>query len=187
VQVDLKEQDPMPPGVGERLLDALAPMRANPDVRVVVGCQADWNLRVLRRLDATLGVGWDFALYLDAPVDEMVRLPSRVNAYGYLDDHPLGFSRLWPVQAYLEDRIDVLLGLVEGASEYYLRKEFVVQALADGVNPIALIHERRPGALVDVWTFYGHEDRAGDVLRAVLRAGADQISSPAPALLHQSL
>ncbi|MDR7419907.1 MAG: glycerophosphodiester phosphodiesterase family protein [Armatimonadota bacterium] len=187
VQVDLKEQEPMPPSVGERLVDALAPMRANPGVRVVVGCQADWNLRVLRRLDATLVLGLDVALHLDAPVDEMVRLPSRVNAYGYLDDHPLGFRRLWPVQAYLEDRFDVLLSLVEGVSEYYLRKELVAQALADGVNPIALIHERRPGALVDVWTFHAHEARAGDVLRAALGAGADQITSPTAALFPQSL
>ncbi len=79
--------------------------------------------------------------------------------------------------------MDVLLSLVPGASEFYLRKEFLLQALADGVNPIELIHDRKPGALVDVWTLYADEPDLERVLLAALEAGADQITSPAPALL----
>ncbi len=185
VQVDLKEQEPLPAGVAARLLAALAPLRVNSSLRVVVGCMADWNLRALRRLDQTLGVGLDFAHYLDAPVDELVRLPLRINAYGYLDDHPLGYRRLLSTPGYLADRMDVLLDLVEGASEFYLRKELVLQALADGFNPVQFVHERKPGALVDVWTLYAHEPDLRRVLFAVLEAGADQVSSPTSALLLQ--
>ncbi|MDR7522784.1 MAG: glycerophosphodiester phosphodiesterase family protein [Armatimonadota bacterium] len=183
VQVDLKEHAPVAPQAAARLLDALAPLRRSTPVRVVVGCEADWNLRALRRLDPTLAVGVDFALYLDAPDDGPIRLPLRVNAYGYLDDHPLGYRRLLPPAAYLEDRMEVLLTQVGGASEFYLRKEFVLQALGDGVNPIGFIHERLPGTVVDVWTLDAGAPDVRGVLLALLEAGADQISSPTAALL----
>jgi glycerophosphoryl diester phosphodiesterase len=186
VQVDLKEAAPISLEVANLLLRAIAPMRENPRISVVVGCMGDWNLRLLRRLDPGLLVGLDFGYYLDAPVDDLVRLPMRINAYGYLDDHPLGYRRLLSARAYLEDRMEVLLNLVPGAGEFYVHKEFLLQALADGVNPIAFIHDRRPGALVDVWTLYAHEPNLERVLPAALEAGADQISSPTAALLIQS-
>jgi glycerophosphoryl diester phosphodiesterase len=185
VQVDLKELEPISHEVASLLLRAMAPMRENPHISVVVGCMGDWNLRLLRRLDSALAVGLDFAYYLDAPVDGLVRLPHRINAYGYLDDHPLGYRRLLSPREYLEDRMDVLVDLVPGASEFYVRKEFLLQALADGVNPIRFIHERKPGALVDVWTLYAHEPDVERVLFTALEAGADQISSPASAQLAQ--
>lgn len=183
VQVDLKEVEPLAPASGRVVLEAIAPLRANPHLRVVVGCLGDWNLRALRRLDPTLAVGLDFMLYLDAPVDELVRLPARVNAYGYLDDHPLGFRRLQSPRAYLEDRLETLLELVPGAVEFYVRKEFLAQALADGVNPIEVIHTRNPGALADVWTFHAKEPGVTEALRTALEAGADQITSPDCAIL----
>lgn len=186
VQVDLKEAAPITSEAATLLLRALAPLRDNPRIAVVVGCMGDWNLRLLRRLDPDLAVGLDFGYYLDAPVDNAVRLPVRINAYGYLDDHPLGYRRQLPVRAYLEDRMDVLLNLVPGASEFYVRKEFLLQALADGVNPVALIHARRPDALVDVWTLYAQEPDLERVLRTVLEAGVDQITSADPALLLAS-
>ncbi len=185
VQVDLKELEPISHEAASLLLGAMAPMRENPHISVVVGCMGDWNLRLLRRLDSALAVGLDFAYYLDAPVGGLVRLPHRINAYGYLDDHPLGYRRLLSPRAYLEDRMGVLFDLVPGASEIYVRKEFLLQALGDGVNPIRFIHERKPGALVDVWTLYAHEPDVERVLITVLEAGADQISSPTSAQLAQ--
>jgi len=185
VQVDLKEAVPISHQVAEYLLRAMAPMRENPYLQVVVGCMGDWNLRLLRRLDPGLVVGTDFGFYLDAPVDEPVRLPLRIGAYGYLDDHPLGFRRQLSPRAYLEDRLEVLVDLVPGSREFYIRKEFLLQALADDVNPVQLIHERKPGALVDVWTLYAGEPDIRRVLLTVLEAGADQISSPTAALLAQ--
>ena len=186
VQVDLKEAAPIADAVANRLLRAIAPIRENSRISVVVGCMGDWNLRLLRRLDPGLAVGLDFGYYLDAPVDDLVRLPMRINAYGYLDDYPLGYRRLMSARAYLEDRMDVLLNLVPGAREFYVRKEFLLQALADGVNPIAFIHDRRSGALVDVWTLYAHEPNLERAMLAALEAGADQISSPTSALLIRS-
>lgn len=186
VQVDLKEATPISPEAATRLLQAVATLRENPRISVVVGCMGDWNLRLLRRLDPGLAVGLDFGYYLDAPVDGLVRLPMRINAYGYLDDHPLGYRRLLSARAYLEDRLEVLLNLVPGAAEVYVRKEFLLQALADGVNPIAFIHDCKPGTAVDVWTLYAHEPTLERVLLAALEAGADQISSPTSALLIDS-
>ncbi len=187
VQVDLKELEPLSEAGAEALHDATTAMRGNPRLAVVVGCLGDWNLRRLRGLDPGLTVGVDFAYHLDAPVDGPMRWPCRINAYGYLDDHPLGYRRLLSPKAYLEDRMAVLLNLVEGAREFYLRKEFLLQALADGVNPVQFIHERRPGALVDVWTLYADEPDVKRLLIAALDAGADQISSPTCALLPQIL
>ena len=187
VQVDLKELKPLSDGAAHALREAITAMRENPRISVVVGCMGDWNLRMLRRFDPGLAMGLDFAYYLDAPVDVLMRWPSRINAYGYFDDHPLGFRRLLSPQAYLEDRMEVLLNLVEGAREFYLRKEFLLQALADGVNPVQFIHDRKPGALVDVWTLYAHEPDLQRVLVSALDAGADQISSPTCALLPEAL
>ncbi len=185
VQADLQEREPLPDKIAARLVHALALLQENAHLRVVVGSAADWNLRILRRLDPALNVGFDFVYYLDAPVDELTRLPIRTNAYGYLDDHPLGYRRLMAPGEYLEDRVEVLLDQVPGASEFYLRKEFVLQALADGFNPIRFVHERKPGALVDVWTLNADDPDFGRVVWAILEAGADQITTDTSALLAE--
>jgi glycerophosphoryl diester phosphodiesterase len=185
VQADLTEQEPLPGEIAARLVQMLARLRENSGLRVVVGSTADWNLRILRRLDPTLALGFDFASYLDAPVDSLARLPIRINAYGYLDDHPLGYRRLMSSGAYLEDRVDVLLGLLPGACEFYLRKEFVLQALADGFNPVRFVHQRKPGVLVDIWTLNASDPDFARAFQAVLEAGADQVTTDTPARLAE--
>ncbi len=186
VQVDLKETAPVSPQAATRLLGAAVSMRENPLVSVIVGGMGDSNLRLLRRLDPGLAVGLDFGSYLDVPVGDPARLPARINAYGYLDDHPLGQRRVAPARAYLEGRMEVLLNLVPGAGEVYVRKEFLLQALGDGFNPIAFIHDRKPGAIVDVWTLYAHEPDLERFLVAALEAGADQLTSPTPVALIEA-
>lgn len=182
-QVDLKEAAPISAGIAAALLGALAPIRNHSRASVVVGSTGDCNLRLLRQLDPDLAVGLDFGSYLDAPVDDAAGRHTRVNAYGYVDDHPLGRRRLTPIRTYLENRLDALLNLVPGAREVYVRKEFLLQALADGVNPIAFIHDRSPGALVDVWTLHADEPEIDRLLLTALKSGADQITSPDPARL----
>lgn len=177
VQIDFKEALPATKEITVGLLAALAPLRANAHLEVVVGCLADWNLRALRRLDPTLAVGLDVYIYLDAPGEDALRLPHRVNAYGYLDDHPLDYRRLMPVQAYLEDRLETLLYLLPGAKEIYLHTAFLVQALRDGINPIAVIRRLRPDILVDVWMINADDAGFASSLTIALDAGADQITT----------
>jgi glycerophosphoryl diester phosphodiesterase len=180
VQVDLKEVEPLPEPVAERLVDALTRLRQNCEVRVVVGCMADWNLRRLRRLDPGLEVGNDPVFHLHAPAPGLrVPLPTRVNAYGYVDDHPLGFRKVLPIGAYLRDRLDAIAAQVPGTSEFYLHKVFVSQALADGFDPVD--HMRREwGLFVDVWTINAGQRGAEQELRQALAAGADQITTDTP-------
>ena len=182
VQVDLKEVLPLADEAAAALVEALDRLRSNPKLRVVVGCLADWNLRQLRRLDQELLVGFDPAFYLHAPTQELsLPLPTRVNAYNYLDDHPLGYRRLQPVSNYLVDRLDSLLNQVR-AAEVYLHKAFIVQALQDGFNPVEFCHVHS-SCLVDAWTLNSGDPGFDDDLASVLHAGVDQITTDTPLAL----
>ncbi len=177
IQVDFKEKSPIDDVQASLLLKAIEPLRENSNITMVVGCLADWNLRTFSRLDAELNLGLDFAFYLDAPIDEgLIRLPTRVGAYGYLDDHPIASRRLQSVEAYLRDRTEALLNLIPNAYEFYLRKDFVVQALEDGFNPIEFTHEYLADSFVDVWTI-DHGTANEYMFKAALEAGADQITT----------
>ena len=177
VQVDLKDLIPFRREEARRLLRALEPLRANSHLDVVVGCLGDWNLRALRRLDATLRIGLDFALYLDVPDPEFPRLPLRVNVYGYLDDHPLGYMQVMPVRDYLEERIESLCHLLPGAVEVYLHVELLLRAIADGINPVELVRRELGGVPVDTWTLNAGAAGTAGMLQAVLDAGVDQITT----------
>lgn len=177
LQIDLKEAAPLGEAALGALLAAVDRLQAVPELRVVVGCLADWNLRALRRLRPDLAVGLDFAFYLDAPVDGIPRLPTRLGAYGYLDDHPLAFDRAWPTARYLEDRFAAMIAQVPGAAEYYLRKELLALCLADGFDPVAYLHQHCPGCLVDVWTIDPETPNGEAALLQALDAGADQITT----------
>ncbi len=178
VQVDLKDAFPLSAEEAGAFLRAIAPLSTNTHLSVVVGCAGDWNLRALRRLHPALAVGLDILLYLDVPVPEFPRLPLRVNVYGYLDDHPLGYAPTLPVSEYLVDRLESLCTLVPGAGEVYLRAEFILKAIADGINPIEVIRRQLGTAVVvDAWTLNADHPRVGEVLQSLLRAGVDQITT----------
>ncbi len=180
VQVDLKETVPLSEEEADWLFQSLRPLLEKPEIQVVVGSLADWNLRTLHRVAPEIPLGFDLAYYLDAPVGEFLRLPVRVNAYGYLDDHPLGFRKVLPTPRYLADRLEAVSYQVPGAREFYLRKEFVLRALEDGFNPIEFLHRLHPGVAVDVWTLDAEEEGAREKLLRLLRAGVDQITSNTP-------
>jgi glycerophosphoryl diester phosphodiesterase len=184
LQLDLKEGLPLEAAGLEALALGILRLRANPHLRIVVGCLADWNLRALKSRLPHQALGVDFAWHLDAPLDEFSRLPTRVNAYGYLDDHPLGFRRLLPVARYLEDRFETLIGLIPDAAEFYLRRELLAQTLADGFNPIAFLHARRPGCVVDIWTIDPDTQEGEAALHQALEAGANQITTNLPLQAH---
>ncbi len=73
VQVDLVEEAPLSGELAKALVDQLATLRANPHVRVVVGCEAAEKLLALRRLDPSLRVGLDVEAPVEAPADEVSR------------------------------------------------------------------------------------------------------------------
>ncbi len=179
VQVDLKDTFPLSADEARHFLRAIAPLCENRYFAVVVSCLGDWNLRTLRRLDPALAVGVDILLYLDVPVPEFPRLPLRVNVYGYLDDHPLGYlPTTMSVRDYLADRMESLCTLLPEAGEVYLRAEFVLRVLADGLNPVEVIRRRLGAAVrVDAWTLNADQPRAAENLRSLLHAGVDQITT----------
>jgi len=178
VQVDFKDQRPLPAKEVQSFLRAIEPLRANSNLSVVVGCLGDWNLRTLRRLDSHLALGLDFLLYLDAPMPgEFPCLPLRVNVYGYLDDHPLGYMRLVPTRDYLEDRIESLCHLVPGAVEVYLRLDFIIQAHSDGINPVDVVRRALGSVLIDGWTLNADHPQTPEMLRALSVNGVDQITT----------
>ncbi len=173
----------LPEEEADWLYQTLKPLLGQNGVEVVVGCLADWNLRTLRRVAPELEVGFDPAFHLDVPVGEFLRLPVRTNAYGYLDDHPLGYRKVLPTPRYLADRLEATSYLVPGVREFYLRKEFVLKALDDGFNPIEHLHRLHPGVAVDVWTLDASEENAREKLLRLLRAGVDQITTNTPLAL----
>jgi glycerophosphoryl diester phosphodiesterase len=150
VQFDLVEETPLSGAVAERLVDQLAPLRAHPHVRVVIGCDAADNLQTLRGVDRSLRIGLDVEAPLDAAGPVLARR----------------------------------LGLIDDVSEYYLPKAFVLRALARGFNPIAVVHDHRPGALVDVWTLRADEPDVARALGTLLEAGVDQITTPTAVHMH---
>jgi len=189
VQIDVKAALPLDEEEAACLLRELEPLRGQPGLRLVFGCLADWNLRTLRRLDPAVLLGFDPAFHLHAPgpgPEPLMELPTRVNAYGYVDDHPLGFRRVMPVAAYLRARFEELIQHVPGAVEYYLPRGFVTRALADGFDPIDFVH-RETGALVDVWTLNRADDGIERELPALLQAGADQITTDTSVQLEAML
>jgi glycerophosphoryl diester phosphodiesterase len=145
VQIDMCEESPLTNAAAATLVDHAARARANPAVRIVLGCEDADKLLAFRKIDPSIQVGLDVTGPYDAPEAEVARR----------------------------------LGLLDDVSEYYMPKPFVLQAIARGFNPVAFVHEQKPGALVDVWTFYADEPDIARTLWAALNAGADQITTPA--------
>jgi glycerophosphoryl diester phosphodiesterase len=172
LQLDLKDWRPMVPARLRTLSDTIAPIKE----RVIVSCGQDWNLRLLHRSDPDLAYGFDPGHYFDHAVEgQGVFLPRAMGAYGYRDDHPLAFGRTEPVCDYLHERMEMLIGQVPGAREFFLSYRLVSQMLDDGFNVCSWLHER--GIDANVWTpdFHGAE-----TLRSIERlvdAGVDRITT----------
>lgn len=177
VELDVKDFDPWPWPRVEELVRLVDPIRD----RVVFGGQADWNLRRLLKVDATLPVGFNPFYYLDWVHDDrdMEIVPGVRGAYGYLDRHVLATRRLSSTPDYLRDRLGGLLRLVPGAREAHLRLSFFERMLADGLaDVVPLFHAA--GYLVDVWTLdAGTPDWEIRLARAV-NAGVDLVTTNTP-------
>jgi glycerophosphoryl diester phosphodiesterase len=149
--------------------------------RVVVSSVADWQLRRLRRLAPHLSLGFDIQCWLDVGEPESGRFPHQRGAYGYLDDHPLATRRIWSAAHYLEDRFATLANFVPGVAAFYVRHTLLAQALNDGFNAAAFLHER--GIMLDAWTLDVGNPAAEASMPALAAAGVDWFTSNTPRAL----
>jgi glycerophosphoryl diester phosphodiesterase len=186
LQLDFKNVYPFPDDTPLRHLVALLQPIAE---RVIVSSGADWQLRRLRALAPWLELGFDIQFYLawrdpSEPVDPRVP-PWRRGAYGYWDDHPLATERFTSTPAYLYDRCGMLLGLVPGASTFYIDYRLLDRSLDDGFNWAEMLHAY--GIRLDAWTLDADDPRAVAALPRLVEAGVDQFTTNTPDALADLL
>ncbi len=173
LELDMKDVQPIPWPRVEELARLLEPLKD----RVVLNSVADWNLRRLLQVDATLPVGFDPMGYLDyvpAGEEDGEELPRGV--YGYLDAHWLARERATPVRDYLADRLGGILRLVPGIREVHLRLSTFERMLDDGVDDAAGLFHRH-GLRLDVWTLDAATPHWEQRLARALAAGADIVTT----------
>jgi glycerophosphoryl diester phosphodiesterase len=186
LQLDLKLHIYLDEGILSGLAESLQAVKE----RVRVTSQADWALRRLHALDAELPLGFDPMLYLDViPHQEEGQPfpppPFRQGAYGYWDDHPLS-SLVWGTKSsYLAARAEALWAQMPSASVWYIRAKLLVQALQDGFDWIADLHERN--AQVAAWTLDAGRAEHVDLAGQLAVAGVDRITTDDAPALAQSL
>ena len=179
LELDLPTSTPLPWERLEWLADAVGPVRDR-----VIFNGADWNLRRLLRVDATLPVGIDPATYLDwLPESDAKDSELPRGAYGYLDAHPLARHRLTSVEDYLADRLGGIARLVPGVREAHLRLLAFERMLDDGVRDAAGDLFHRQGLKLDVWTLNAGTPGWRERLTRVLDAGVDIVTTDTPQAL----
>lgn len=173
LMLDAKDEAPWPRSTAVALARLCDPMRD----RVFVGSPADWNLRLLRKVDPALAIAFDPQYYLtwDSRVHAV---PGRRGAYGYQDVHPLALRRTVPAADYLRERVDTLLRAVDGIREIHLRLAFFERMLGDGFDVASFAHDA--SVLVDVWTLDAGTRGWKTRLTQAVAAGADIVTTNTP-------
>lgn len=177
LELDVQDAPPWPWPRVEELARLLEPARD----RVVVAGSYDWNLRRLLRVNPSIRVGFNPAVYLDwvpdgGPGDEHNRV---AGAYGYRDRHPLAQSRLGDTADYLRDRLGGILRLVPGAGEAHLRLSAFERMLDDGLTDAAALFHAA-GMVLDVWTLNAGTPNWQQRLARAVAAGVDVITTDTP-------
>jgi glycerophosphoryl diester phosphodiesterase len=173
LMLDAKDEAPWPRTTAQALARLCDPVRD----RVFVGSPADWNLRLLRKVDPALAIAFDPQYYLTW--DSRVHVvPGRRGAYGYQDVHPLALRRTVSAADYLRERIGTLLRAVDGIREIHLRLAFFERMLRDGFDAVAFAHEA--SVLVDVWTLDAGTRAWKSRLAHAVAAGADIVTTNTP-------
>jgi glycerophosphoryl diester phosphodiesterase len=173
LMLDAKDEAPWPRHTALALARLCDPVRD----RVFVGSPADWNLRLLRKVDPALAIAFDPQYYLTW--DSRVHVvPGRRGAYGYQDVHPLALRRTVPAADYLRERIDTLLRAVDRIREVHLRLAFFERMLRDGFDVAAFAHDA--GVAVDVWTLDAGTRGWKTRLTQAVAAGADIVTTNTP-------
>ncbi|MEX0852855.1 MAG: glycerophosphodiester phosphodiesterase family protein [Bauldia sp.] len=78
------------------------------------------------------------------------------------------------INAFVEE----VAATAPAASAFYVHYRFVERALSFGINPVRRLKQN--GAMVDIWTLDPSTPDIGDVLRRMVEAGADQITTNDP-------
>lgn len=150
--------------------------------RVIVSSIADWQLRKLRALAPWLDLGFDIQFYLDwresSESADGDQFPRQRGAYGYWDDHPIALRKFWPTAEYLSDRCSALIGLVPGASTFYVDHKLLTQSLDDGFNWAEALHA--VGIKLDAWTMDVTDPVAMANAPRLLASGVDSFTTNTP-------
>jgi glycerophosphoryl diester phosphodiesterase len=180
LQLDLKPDAYASGDVLRRLAASLEPARD----RVRVTSPSDWALRRLRALDPGLALGFDPLLYLEPDMGgerDPSAPPFRRGAYGYWDDHPLASRRWGPTATYLAARAEALWAQAPAGAIWYIRAGLLAQALDEGFDWIAYLHEH--SVEVDAWTLDPGKPERLALARRLAAAGVDRMTTnEAPAL-----
>ena len=149
LQLDLKPYAPLSIDVLKNLLSMIAPIRE----KIMISCVADWAIRLLRKMDSTLMLGFDPLLYLDIagtePRQEGIP-PFRLGAFGYLDDHPLAAQKWGKPDEYFALRAEALLYQVPKGTTWFINADLLCAALDAGFNWVETL--KNNGSKVDAWT-----------------------------------
>lgn len=168
-----------------RLVHIIEPLGS----RVIVSSGADWHLRQLKRLAPWLDVGFDIGFYLDwrhpSWKIEPENPPYQLGIYGYYDDHLFARSRLLPITDYLAQRCEMLLNQVPAASIWYVSHHLLVQALRDGFNLAAWLHQNN--VKLDAWTLDADNPTAVTNAALLKDAGVDLFTTNTPFALAKLL
>lgn len=149
LQLDLKPYAPLSMDVLKNLLSMIEPVKE----RIMVSCVADWAIRLLRKMDSAIMLGFDPLLYLDIvgtePRPEGIP-PFRLGAFGYLDDHPLAAQKWGKLGEYFALRAEALLYQVPKGTTWFINANLLCEVLDAGFNWIKTLKEN--GSKVDAWT-----------------------------------
>jgi glycerophosphoryl diester phosphodiesterase len=156
--------------------------------RVIVSTGADWQLRKLRKFAPWLDLGLDIHFYIDWRPEDWPRHPEEYprtrSAYaGYWDDHPIAMQRHWSTADYLEDRCQMLIGLVPKISTFYVNHYFLLQSIKDGFNWAEALHAA--GIKLDAWTVDAGRNATAEDIEKLVESGVDQFTSNTPLALRE--
>jgi glycerophosphoryl diester phosphodiesterase len=184
LQLDLKPYAPLTPPVLSGLMKMTAPIKE----QVQISSTADWAIRILRRLDGEINLGFDPLLYLDMETEHARPAgvpPFRVGAYGYRDDHPLSAER-WGADAdYFAARAEALLLQAPAGAMWYLRAALLRDVMRTGFDWIDFLHQN--GSRVAAWTLDAGQPKHEMLAIRLAETGIDAITTNTPDRLERVL
>jgi glycerophosphoryl diester phosphodiesterase len=184
LQLDLKPYAPLTPTVLSGLVKMIAPVKE----QVQISSTADWAIRILRRLDSDINLGFDPLLYLDIETEQARPAgvpPFRVGAYGYRDDHPLSAER-WGANAdYFAARAEALLLQAPAGAMWYLRAALLRDVMQSGFDWIDFLHQN--GSQVAAWTLDAGQPEHETLAIWLANNGIDAITTNTPDRLERVL